>query len=52
MLTGYGNIPTAVAAIKEGAIDYLSKPADADDVERALRYFKLRVYKKELNQLS
>ena len=29
MLTGYGNIPTAVAAIKEGAIDYLAKPADA-----------------------
>ena len=36
MLTGYGNIPTAVAAIKEGAIDYLAKPADADDIERAL----------------
>ena len=34
MLTGYGNIPTAVAAIKEGAIDYLAKPADADDVEK------------------
>ena len=36
MLTGYGNIPTAIAAIKQGAIDYLAKPADADDVERAL----------------
>ena len=36
MLTGYGNITTAVAAIKEGAIDYLAKPADADDVEKAL----------------
>ena len=36
MLTGYGNIPTAVAAIKEGAIDYLAKPADSDDVEKAL----------------
>ena len=36
MLTGYGNIPTAVAAIKQGAIDYLAKPTDADDVERAL----------------
>ncbi len=36
MLTGYGNIPTAVAAIKHGAIDYLSKPADAEDVEKAL----------------
>ena len=39
MLTGYGNIPTAVAAIKEGAIDYLAKPADAEDVEKALFTF-------------
>ena len=36
MLTGYGNIATAVAAVKAGAIDYLSKPADADDVVNAL----------------
>jgi two-component system response regulator RegA len=36
MLTGYGNIVTAVAAVKAGAVDYLSKPADADDVVRAL----------------
>ena len=36
MLTGYGNIPTAVAAIKHGVIDYLAKPADADDIEKAL----------------
>jgi len=36
MLTGYGNIATAVAAVKAGAIDYLSKPTDADAVERAL----------------
>lgn len=36
MLTGYGNIATAVAAVKAGAIDYLSKPADADDVVKAL----------------
>ena len=36
ILTGYGNITTAVAAIKAGAIDYLPKPADADDVEKAL----------------
>ena len=36
MLTGYGNIPTAVAAVKAGAIDYIPKPADADDVESAL----------------
>jgi len=36
MLTGYGNIPTAVAAVKAGAIDYIPKPADADAVEGAL----------------
>ena len=36
MLTGYGNIATAVVAVKAGAVDYLSKPADADDVARAL----------------
>ena len=36
MLTGYGNLPTAVAAVKFGAIDYMAKPVDADDVESAL----------------
>ena len=36
MLTGYGAIATAVAAVKAGAVDYLSKPADADDVVKAL----------------
>ena len=36
MLTGYGNLPTAVSAVKAGAIDYLAKPADAEDVEAAL----------------
>ena len=36
MLTGYGNLPTAVAAVKAGAIDYIAKPVDADDVENAL----------------
>ena len=36
LLTGYGNIPTAVAAVKAGAIDYIPKPASADDVENAL----------------
>ncbi|HUY67672.1 MAG TPA: ActR/PrrA/RegA family redox response regulator transcription factor [Alphaproteobacteria bacterium] len=36
MLTAYGNIATAVAAIKAGAVDYLPKPADADAVARAL----------------
>lgn len=36
MLTGYGNFATAVSAVKLGAVDYLSKPADADDVCKAL----------------
>lgn len=36
VLTGYGNIATAVNAVKLGAIDYLAKPADADDVYNAL----------------
>ena len=36
VLTGYGNIATAVAAVKIGAVDYLAKPADADEVEAAL----------------
>lgn len=36
ILTGYGAIATAVAAVKIGATDYLSKPADANDVTNAL----------------
>lgn len=36
VLTGYGNIATAVSAVKLGAVDYLAKPADADDVTDAL----------------
>jgi len=36
ILTGYGAIATAVAAVKAGAIDYLAKPADADDIVKAL----------------
>jgi two-component system, response regulator RegA len=36
VLTGFGNIATAVAAVKFGAIDYLPKPADADDIMSAL----------------
>ncbi|WP_039018398.1 ActR/PrrA/RegA family redox response regulator transcription factor [Halocynthiibacter namhaensis] len=36
VLTGYGAIATAVAAVKAGATDYLSKPADANDVTAAL----------------
>jgi two-component system, response regulator RegA len=36
ILTGYGNIATAVKAVKLGAVDYLMKPADADDIISAL----------------
>lgn len=36
VLTGYGAIATAVAAVKIGATDYLSKPADATDITNAL----------------
>lgn len=36
VLTGYGNIATAVAAVKLGAVDYLAKPSDADAIEAAL----------------
>lgn len=36
VLTGYGNIASAVTAIKLGAFDYLAKPADADEIHAAL----------------
>ncbi len=36
ILTGYGNIVTAVTAVKLGAFDYLAKPADADEIYHAL----------------
>jgi two-component system, response regulator RegA len=36
ILTGYGNITTAVRAVKLGAVDYLTKPVDADDIVSAL----------------
>ena len=36
MLTGFGNIATAVAAVKAGALDYLPKPADPDQINAAL----------------
>jgi two-component system response regulator RegA len=36
MLTGYGNIAAAVVAVKSGAVDFLSKPADADQITAAL----------------
>ncbi|MFO1184656.1 MAG: ActR/PrrA/RegA family redox response regulator transcription factor [Bauldia sp.] len=38
VLTGYGNIATAVTAVKLGAIDYLAKPADADQIFHALEH--------------
>lgn len=36
VLTGYGNTPTAVAAVKLGAVDYMAKPVDADEIIQAL----------------
>ena len=36
VLTGYGNIASAVTAVKIGAFDYLAKPADADEIHAAL----------------
>ena len=36
VLTGYGNLATAVAAVKAGAVDYLAKPADPEDIVAAL----------------
>ena len=42
ILTGYGNIATAVNAVKLGAVDYLAKPADADDVVAALLALRQR----------
>ena len=35
LLTGYGSIATAVEAIKIGAVHYLTKPCDPDDIEKA-----------------
>lgn len=37
VLTGYGSIATALEAVRQGAMDYLTKPADADQIDRALR---------------
>lgn len=42
VLTGYGSIATAVRAVRLGALDYLAKPADADDVMRALGHAEAR----------
>ena len=35
VLTGFGSIATAVEAVRRGAVDYLTKPADADEILRA-----------------
>lgn len=40
MLTGYGSIATAVEALRLGAADYLTKPADGDQIDRALQKVK------------
>ena len=42
ILTGYGNIATAVSAVKIGALDYLAKPVDADDVVATLLALEYR----------
>lgn len=52
ILTGYGNIATAVAAIKHGAVDYLPKPADADEIERALKNFSVNPPPPPTNPMS
>jgi two-component system nitrogen regulation response regulator NtrX len=56
MISGHGNIETAVAAIKEGAYDFIEKPFKADRLvlvaERALENSRLRREVKELKQLS
>jgi len=52
VLTGYGNIATAVNAVKLGAIDYLAKPADADDVVNALLALEGRTAEPPENPMS
>ena len=52
ILTGYGNIATAVTAVKLGAIDYLSKPADADEIFAALMQQKDRRAEPPENPMS
>ena len=52
ILTGYGNIATAVNAVKMGAVDYLAKPADADDVVTALLSLDSRTIDPPENPMS
>ena len=52
ILTGYGNIATAVNAVKLGAVDYLAKPVDADDVAAALLALDNRTIEPPENPMS
>jgi two-component system, response regulator RegA len=52
ILTGYGNIATAVNAVKLGAVDYLAKPVDADDVVQALLAFEGKYAEPPENPMS
>jgi two-component system response regulator RegA len=52
VLTGYGNIATAVTAVKLGAVDYLAKPADADDVVNALLAHEKKAIEPPENPMS
>jgi two-component system, response regulator RegA len=52
ILTGYGNIATAVNAVKLGAVDYLAKPVDADDVVAALLAIDNRTIEPPENPMS
>jgi len=56
MISGHGNIETAVAAIKRGAYDFIEKPFNADRLvmvaERALETLRLKRELKELKQLA
>jgi two-component system response regulator RegA len=52
ILTGYGNIATAVNAVKLGAVDYLAKPVDADDVAAALLALDNRKIEPPANPMS
>jgi two-component system response regulator RegA len=52
ILTGYGNIATAVNAVKLGAVDYLAKPIDADDVAAALLALDNKKIKPPENPMS
>jgi two-component system nitrogen regulation response regulator NtrX len=56
MISGHGNIETAVAAIKQGAYDFIEKPFKADRLvlvaERALETSRLKREVKELKQLT